>query len=217
MASGISKIVYEDVKVLRGEPASAVRLAVVAAFRSRGELDPSDVEVDLIVDAVRSSPLRVALGQARRAIGAASSLLGEVRRSAAPGWMASPADAMCVEWKDDEPTLFAQVKITSDCSAAVADVFRRAPNGFGHSTEPVDKQSVRIVECWCEATPPSLSDKSEVAVFVGKRRIGRLEGAGASAVRELLSAEATGRLAFEAIVRGATPSDGRIELEVPAR
>lgn len=216
MPSDVSKAVYDSVRHLRGEPDDKVREAVTAAFRRYGEERPSSLEIKLLVDMVQTSPRRVILSQLRKGLRWTSQFLSEARRSSSPRWMDSPADANCIEWDDDEASLFAPVIIESDAVATVQRIFADTPQSWGHTREPLETTTVREIECWCELDLEP-DGSSVVAVFVGAKRIGHLSEPGASIARHLLTSESSRRLAFEGRLTGIDMNHGTIEVELPDR
>lgn len=218
MSSGLSKTVYDSVKHLRGESDDTVREAATAAYRRHGQEHPSELEINLVVDMVRTSPLRVGLSQLGKGVSRAARFVGEARHAEEPRWMKESPDDVNCEWGDDndEPTLFAPVVTEPTTLPAARRLFADAPQDFRDSRKPLTPTTVRLIWPWCEVAPEA-DGTPTVAVFVGAMRIGHLDEPAASLVRRLMESESSHRLSFNGRLTGMNAEHGTIELELPDR
>ena len=217
MSAYLSKTVYGTVKHLRGESDEKVREAVTAAYRRYGEEAPSELEINLVVDMVQTSPLRVGLSRLGKGVSVAARFVAETRRANEPRWMKeSPKDVNCEWGDDDEPTFFVPVITEPATIAATRRLFADAPQNFGDSREPLKPTTVRAIWPWCEVVSDAQGART-VAVFVGAERIGHLDEPQASLVRRLMESESSPRLSFDGRLTGVDADHGTIELELPDR
>lgn len=204
---------FEATKPFKARPAEQVRARLPWELAARGVNDLTPRQLDILLEAVTTSPRGTAFREARRYVKAVKELFGEAKAHTIPEWTLTPEGWTRLARRDDEEAVLVKVEADAAATGRYRPAVREIPRQWGTADEPEDELA-RAFLCWLSAEPTD-EPAGTVTVHAGRQVIGHLNAAAAGPVRQMLSAEGAGTLVVEAVVVGDDPETGSIQLYLP--
>lgn len=203
---------FEATKPLKGRPTEQVRARLQRELAARGvNLTPRQLEI--LVEAVTTSPRGTAFREARRYVKAVKELFGEAKAHTIPAWTLPPEGWTRLARRDDQEAILVKVEADAAATDVIARLFREIPREWGTADE-LEDELARAFLCWLSVEPTDEA-AGTVTVHAGRQVIGHVNAAAAGPVRQLLSAESERALVVEAVVVGDDAETGSIQLYLP--
>jgi hypothetical protein len=206
---------FEATKPLRGQPAEQIRTRLRREAAAHGIADLTPRQLDLLVEAVVTSPRRTILRATARQLKAVRQVFSEPEAHLMPTWTLPPDGTASLRWRPDQVDVPTTAELDPNAAEVIARLFREVPREWGSPHETAEDLN-RDFLCWLSAEPGDTA-AGTLTVHVGEQMIGRIPAVNAKPVRQMMVGHRVPTLAVHAVVVGEDPSTGRIELHLPDR
>jgi hypothetical protein len=119
---------FEAVQPLKGRPQSEVREALVEEFTHRRITDLTSAQLDVLVEAVNTSPTRTAVRLFGSQMRSWATLWRELKAHVAPRWTTTPSRITNYSWRDDQDVHRAAVHLAASSQNLVQRIYREVPS-----------------------------------------------------------------------------------------
>ena len=200
---------------LRGEDKIRIRAAAETKLADLHVLDPSEIELRLIVDAVQSSPRRAAfhLGTdvMRTVLGALREAHAALKADSLPGWTSPPPGVPYAP--TDALDSVNQVELTPRELVAARPILERLLRDLGDQDDPEEGEQVRPIPCWVSLNATA----GTVTVHIGESRLASVLVSQAAPLPAAIATwgSPSGTLRVDADLYGSDSASARIALTVP--
>jgi hypothetical protein len=157
---------------------------LVEEFARREITDLTSTQVDLLVEAVNTSPTRTAVRAFGTQMRSWAALWGELKAHTAPRWTTTPSRIADYPWREDQDFHRAAVHLAPSTQALLQRIYREIPL----SGDQDNGLAVRDFGCWI-SIGSSPQDLGAVTVHTGKHVVGTLTETDSSVARRILSTQ----------------------------
>jgi hypothetical protein len=113
----------EATKPLKGQPAEQIRATLQREAAARGIADLTPRQLDLLVEAVMTSPRRTILRAAVRGLKAVRQVFSEAEAHLMPTWTLPPDGTASLDWRQDQEDVPTTVELDPDAADVIARLF----------------------------------------------------------------------------------------------